>query len=86
MTSESEPKGSLTRRDFLKFSGLTAAGAAAGASTSALAGGGGKFVAHVVASRVNGRDPGQWQSPQTICYSMVNADPKEAIIVDAHYA
>ncbi|NIP74052.1 MAG: NAD(P)/FAD-dependent oxidoreductase [Gammaproteobacteria bacterium] len=46
----------------------------------------GKFVAHVVASRADGKDPGEWRSPQTICYSMVNADPKEAIMVDAHYA
>ena len=46
----------------------------------------GKFVAKVVAARANGRDVTKWQSPHTICYSMVNADPQEAISVDAYYA
>ncbi|MEJ2344793.1 MAG: FAD-dependent oxidoreductase [Gammaproteobacteria bacterium] len=46
----------------------------------------GKFVAAVVAARANGKDVGKWRSPHTICYSMVNADPMEAISVDAQYA
>ena len=46
----------------------------------------GKFVAKIVAARANGRDVREWQSPHTVCYSMVNADPMEAISVDAYYA
>lgn len=49
----------------------------------------GKYVASVIAARAQGKDIDKgfnWASPHTICYSVVNADPMEAISVDAHYA
>lgn len=45
----------------------------------------GKYIAKVLAARAAGKDI-NWYSPETICYSMVNADPMEAISVDALYA
>lgn len=45
-----------------------------------------KFVARVIIARVNGRLIPGWESPNTVCFSMVNGDPLEAISVDAHYA
>ena len=44
----------------------------------------GKYVAKVLAARAQGKDI-SWYSPRTVCYSMVNADPAEAISVDAGY-
>jgi sulfide dehydrogenase [flavocytochrome c] flavoprotein subunit len=44
----------------------------------------GKYVAKVLAARAQGRDI-NWYSPRTVCYSMVNAEPAEAISVDAGY-
>ncbi len=44
----------------------------------------GHNVAKVLAARVQGKEP-SWVGPETICYSMVNADPMEAISVDAGY-
>ncbi len=44
----------------------------------------GHTIAKVLAARAQGKDP-EWVAPQTICYSMVNADPMEAISVDAGY-
>lgn len=44
----------------------------------------GHNVAKVLAARVQGKEP-IWVAPETICYSMVNADPMEAISVDAGY-
>lgn len=44
----------------------------------------GKFVAKVLAARARGKEFA-WYSPRTICYSMVNANPLEAISVDAGY-
>ncbi|NWG87263.1 MAG: FAD-dependent oxidoreductase [Hydrogenophilaceae bacterium] len=44
----------------------------------------GKYVAKVLAARAQGKDIA-WYSPRTICYSMVSADPLEAISVDAGY-
>ena len=43
-----------------------------------------KYVAKVLAARVQGKDI-EWYSPETICFSMVNADPLEGISVDATY-
>jgi NADH dehydrogenase FAD-containing subunit len=45
----------------------------------------GQYVAKLIAARSMGKDI-EWVSPHTICYSMVNADPMEAIAVDAAYA
>ncbi|MCH8841768.1 MAG: NAD(P)/FAD-dependent oxidoreductase [SAR324 cluster bacterium] len=45
----------------------------------------GKFVAKLIAARAKGHDV-EWESPRTICYSVVNIDPMEAIMVDATYA
>lgn len=45
----------------------------------------GKYVAKVLAARAAGKDI-DWYSPETLCYSMVNASPMEAISVDALYA
>ncbi|MER1941089.1 FAD/NAD(P)-binding oxidoreductase [Castellaniella sp. FW104-16D08] len=42
------------------------------------------YVAKVLAARAAGKEI-SWQSPETICYSVVNADPMQAISVDAHY-
>lgn len=44
----------------------------------------GHNVAKVLAARAQGKEP-SWVAPETICYSMVNADPMEAISVDAGY-
>ncbi len=44
----------------------------------------GHNVAKVLAARVQGKEV-PWVAPETICYSMVNADPMEAISVDAGY-
>lgn len=44
----------------------------------------GKYVAKVIAAHAAGKHIG-WISPTTTCYSMVNAEPKEAISVNAHY-
>ena len=44
-----------------------------------------KIIARVIAARSQGREPKQWQSPHTVCYSMVNMEPMEAISVDAYY-
>ncbi len=44
----------------------------------------GHFVAQLIANRVKGRDT-EWQSPHTICFSMVTYDPEESIMVDAEY-
>ena len=43
-----------------------------------------KYVAKVLAARAQGKDI-DWYSPETICFSMVNASPLEAISVDAGY-
>jgi NADH dehydrogenase FAD-containing subunit len=42
------------------------------------------YVAKVLAARAQGKEIA-WVSPRTICYSMVNANPMEAISVDAGY-
>ena len=44
----------------------------------------GKIVAGIIAARAAGKEP-KWESPNTICYSMVNTDPQESIMVDAKY-
>ena len=44
----------------------------------------GHYVAKVLAARAQGREI-SWVSPETVCYSMVDADPKQAIWVDARY-
>lgn len=44
----------------------------------------GKHVAKVLAATEKGRQI-DWASPQTVCYSMVNGDPMEAIAVYANY-
>jgi hypothetical protein len=44
----------------------------------------GHYVAQVLAARAQGKEIA-WVSPETICYSMVNAYPPEAISVDAKY-
>ncbi|MCZ6553718.1 MAG: FAD/NAD(P)-binding oxidoreductase, partial [SAR324 cluster bacterium] len=44
-----------------------------------------RYVAKVIAARSTGRDV-EWESPHTVCYSVVNTEPREAIMVDAHYA
>ena len=43
-----------------------------------------KVVAKIIAARAAGKEP-KWESPNTICYSMVNTDPNESIMVDAKY-
>ncbi|HEY9084854.1 MAG TPA: FAD-dependent oxidoreductase [Candidatus Tyrphobacter sp.] len=45
----------------------------------------GHYVAKVLAARAQGKDI-SWASPETLCYSMVEIDPDEAISVDAFYA
>lgn len=45
-----------------------------------------KFVAQIIAARAKGQPAPKWQSPNTVCYSVVNGEPLEAISVDAHYA
>jgi NADH dehydrogenase FAD-containing subunit len=44
----------------------------------------GKYLSKVLAARAQGKDI-NWYSPRTVCYSMVNAQPMEAISVDAGY-
>jgi len=44
----------------------------------------GMYVAKVIAARAAGREA-PWQSPRSICYSMVNAAPEEAILIDTTY-
>ena len=44
----------------------------------------GKYVAKLLAARAQGKDI-EWATPETICYSMVNAAPAEAISVSARY-
>lgn len=44
----------------------------------------GRFIAKVLAARAQGKEIA-WTSPRTICYSMVSANPMEAISVDAGY-
>ncbi len=44
----------------------------------------GHYVARLIAAVEAGRDI-DWESPQTICYSMVNGTPEEAIVVKARY-
>lgn len=45
----------------------------------------GKYVAKVLAARAQGKEI-EWYSPETICYSLVNASPLEGISVDATYS
>ena len=42
------------------------------------------YVAKVITATEAGKDI-DWVSPQTICYSMVNGAPEEAIVVKAKY-
>lgn len=44
----------------------------------------GRYVGKLIAARAQGKDI-DWVSPETICYSMVNASPEEAISVSARY-
>ncbi|HUX89883.1 MAG TPA: FAD-dependent oxidoreductase [Gallionellaceae bacterium] len=44
----------------------------------------GKYVAKVLAAHAQGKTI-NWESPRTICFSMVNASPMEGISVDAGY-
>lgn len=44
----------------------------------------GHYVAKVLAARAQGKDIA-WTSPQTLCFSMVDAFPKQAIWVDTYY-
>ena len=44
----------------------------------------GQFDAKVLAARAQGKEIA-WESPETVCYSMTNAFPPEAIKVDAKY-
>ncbi len=44
----------------------------------------GHYVAKVLAARAQGKEIA-WTSPQTLCYSMVDADPTQAIWVDTFY-
>lgn len=43
------------------------------------------YVSKLVAARAAGKPDPSYESPNTICYSMVNADPQEAISVNAYY-
>ncbi len=43
-----------------------------------------KIVARIIAERAAGKKP-KWESPNTICYSMVDGTSKESIMVDAKY-
>jgi NADH dehydrogenase FAD-containing subunit len=45
----------------------------------------GQYVAKVIAAHAKGKTV-QWVSPQTVCYSVVQAQPMEAIMVDAKYS
>ncbi len=44
----------------------------------------GMYVAKLIAARAKGEEI-PWESPHTICYSMVNANPREAIMVNGKY-
>lgn len=44
-----------------------------------------KYVAKVIAARSEGEEI-EWQSPNTICYSMITAEPNQAIMVDTLYS
>lgn len=44
-----------------------------------------KIVARMIAAHAAGKEIA-WESPRTICYSMVGAAPQESIMVDAKYA
>ena len=44
-----------------------------------------KIIAKRIAMHAAGKDMA-WESPNTICYSMVTDDPQESIVVDAKYA
>lgn len=44
----------------------------------------GKYVAKLIAARARG-DQTAWESPHTICFSMVSADPLQALGVDGKY-
>jgi len=43
-----------------------------------------KYLAKLIAARASGKEAA-WESPHTICYSVVNADPLEAIMVNGKY-
>lgn len=45
-----------------------------------------KILANIIAARAQGKPAPNWVSPNTVCYSVVNGDPMEAISVDAHYS
>ena len=45
-----------------------------------------KIVAKIIAARIAGKDLQNPDLPHTICYSVVNGNPMEAIMVDAGYA
>lgn len=45
----------------------------------------GKYVARVLAAHAQGKSI-EWKSPHTLCFSVVNAAPMEAISIDADYA
>lgn len=44
------------------------------------------YVSKVIAARAQGKEVPAWESPHTICYSMVNDEPQESIMVDSFYA
>jgi sulfide dehydrogenase [flavocytochrome c] flavoprotein chain len=44
----------------------------------------GMYLAKLIAARAKGREV-PWESPHTVCYSMVNANPREAIMVNGKY-
>jgi NADH dehydrogenase FAD-containing subunit len=44
----------------------------------------GMYLAELVAARARGHEI-SWKSPHTVCYSMVNTQPNEAIMVDGKY-
>ena len=44
----------------------------------------GMYLAKLIAARSKGQEI-SWKSPRTICYSMVNTKPNEAIMVDGKY-
>jgi len=44
-----------------------------------------KIIARRIAMHAAGKDMA-WESPRTICFSMVDSDPEESIMVDAKYA
>ncbi len=44
----------------------------------------GKYVAELIAAKEKGGKV-EWVTPRTLCYSMVNIDPEEAIMVDTTY-